>query len=163
MTASEKRSGRRLRGPVYVDASALAKLYLPEAESDSLELALFGRRDLQVSNLAVTEVISAAARRRREGLLTSEQLSRVHSALLDDVSNEGAFLRLDLEPSVHREAERLLVRGATDEGAPGLRAADALHLALAVTAAARTLVTFDQRLAQAARMAGLHVFPALGP
>lgn len=163
MTGSEKRSGGRLRGPVYLDASALAKLYLPEAESDSLEQALLGRRDLQVSNLAVTEVISAAARRRREGLLTAAQLSRLHSALLDDVSEEGAFLRLDLDPSVHREAERLLVGGTAQEGVQGLRAADALHLALAVTATARTLVTFDRRLAHAGRMAGLHLFPALTP
>jgi hypothetical protein len=32
--------------PVYLDTSALAKLYLPESGSDEMEEALFGRRDV---------------------------------------------------------------------------------------------------------------------
>jgi predicted nucleic acid-binding protein len=45
------------------------------------------------------------------------------------------------------------------EAAP-LRAADALHLALATEAEARAVVTFDQRLAAAALLAGMDVLPA---
>ena len=51
-------------GPVYLDASALATLYFPEAGSDALDKALRGRRDLTVSDLAVTELLAVFAGRR---------------------------------------------------------------------------------------------------
>lgn len=54
-------------GPLYLDASALVKIYMPEPGSDELDAALQGRDDLVISDLAVTEVISALTRRRREG------------------------------------------------------------------------------------------------
>jgi len=117
-TGSRRAAG--LRGPLYVDASALAKLYLPEAESNTLEALLLGRSDLVVSDLAVTEVVSAAARRRREGHLGEVHLVRLHQALLDDLAS-GSFLAAHLDSSTHRAAERLLIQ------MPGaLRAADAL-------------------------------------
>ena len=53
-------------GPLYCDASALAKLVLPETGSDELDAAVAGRDDLLVSDLAVTEVASALGRRVRE-------------------------------------------------------------------------------------------------
>jgi hypothetical protein len=40
---------------VYLDSSALAKLYVPDPESNTLEAFLKGRRDLMVSELAITE------------------------------------------------------------------------------------------------------------
>ena len=51
---------------MYLDTSALVKLYLPEAGSDEVNDAVVGRRDLMVSYLSITEVVSAVARRRRE-------------------------------------------------------------------------------------------------
>jgi predicted nucleic acid-binding protein len=41
-----------------------------------------------------------------------------------------------------------------------LRAADALHLALAVSARAASLASFDARLAAVARATGLAIYPA---
>ena len=41
-----------------------------------------------------------------------------------------------------------------------LRAADALHLALALSARAASMATFDTRLAAAARAVGLTVYPS---
>ncbi len=52
---------------VYVDSSAVAKLYVPEAESERLDAFLQGRRGLILSDLVITEVLSAVARRKREG------------------------------------------------------------------------------------------------
>lgn len=155
MTAKTgSRRAARLRGPLYLDASALAKLYLPEVESNALEAQLLGRSDLVVSDLAVTEVVSAASRRRREGHLGEAHLVRLHQALLDDLAS-GSFLSAHLDSSTHRAAERLLIQ------MPGtvLRAADALHLAMAFAAGARTLIAYDQRLIEAAGSAGLHVAP----
>jgi len=50
---------------LYVDSSALAKLYVPEAESEKLDAYLRGRIGLMISELAITEVLSAVARRKR--------------------------------------------------------------------------------------------------
>ena len=67
---------------------------------------------------------------------------------------------LDLTPESHREAERLLL--AAKRTTLPLRAADALHLALAIQAGARGIVTFDLRMARAAVLAGsLEIHPAL--
>ena len=136
-----------------MDASALAKLYLPEPESDDLNRRLRGYRQTLISDLGVTEMVSACARRRREGTLERDAVSLIHRAILDAV-DAGIFLRLTLDPSVHREAERLLMLDAV-----ALRAADALHLALATEGGANTVVTYDQRLAGAARRLGLQTIP----
>jgi predicted nucleic acid-binding protein len=58
-----------------------------------------------------------------------------------------------LTPKAHIEAERLLLAA---EGV-ALRAGDALHVALASLAAIVTVVTYDPRLADAAKSAGLEV------
>ncbi len=151
-TGSRRARLVRAPGPIYVDASALARLYLPEAESEALERQVLGRTDLLASDLAVTEVVSAVARRVRDGQLREPQALRVYEALLDDLAS-GVFLRQDLDSQAHRAAERLLLQ----RPGPGLRAADALHLALALGAGTRTLLTYDDRLAVAAAASGLHV------
>jgi predicted nucleic acid-binding protein len=135
---------------VYLDSSALAKLYVPEPGSEPLDRFLRGRRDLMISELSVTEVISAVARRKREGALGAEQATRIRDAVLSDAAS-GSFRLLDLNPAVHREAERMLL---TTESVP-LRTLDALHIALAVSGGARRVVTFDSRLAEAAALHGL--------
>jgi len=137
---------------IYVDSSALAKLYVPEPESETLDAFLRGRRGLMISELAITEVLSAVARRRREGELRARDAVRIRDALLADAAS-GVFTRLDLNPAVHREAERLLL--ATD--ALPLRTLDALHIALAFTGAASHLLAFDRRMQEVAALAGLSV------
>lgn len=138
----------------YLDASALAKLYVRELDSDLLDHALKGRGDLTTSDLSITEAISAAARRHREGALSTTNLARVRNQLAAD-RDDGPFECVSLAPEMHREAERLL---ATLSNVP-LRASDALHLAQALAARARVFLTFDRRLARAAEAAGLVVFP----
>ena len=144
-----------LAPPLYLDASALIKLYIPEPESDRLNHALRGRTDLHVSDLAVTEIVSALARRRREGSLPAAVVPRLHGALLAHLES-GVFHRVELIAEVHREAERILLSLET----VALRAADALHLALAVAAGARSIVTYDRRLAEAARRMGFESWPS---
>jgi len=99
---------------VYIDASALAKLYVPEAESERLDTFLRGRLGLMISELAITEVLSAVARRKREGELRPELANQIRGALLAD-ADSGSFARLHLDPAVHRDAERPLL--ATDSRA----------------------------------------------
>jgi predicted nucleic acid-binding protein len=135
---------------LYIDSSALVKLYLPEAESDRLDAYLRGRRDLMISELCITEVIWAAARRKREGDLDSKQANKLRDALLADAGS-GCFRRLDITPEIHRDAERMLL----SSNSLALRTLDALHIALALSAEAQLVITFDQRMADAAALYGL--------
>ena len=137
---------------LYVDSSALAKLYVPEAESERLDAYLRGRTALMISELAITEVLSAVARRKREGELQPELANRIRDAVLAD-ADSGSFARLHLDPAVHREAERLLLATALLP----LRTLDALHLALAFSGAATHVLTFDRRMREAALQSGLNV------
>ena len=57
---------------------------------------------------------------------------------------------------MHRRAEHLLLTLTT---AP-LRAAEALHLALAASARVVSIASFDARMAAAGRAVGLAVYPA---
>ena len=143
-----------MAGPLYLDSSALAKVYFPEAESADVDRLLRGRTDLQLSDLALTEVISAAGHRQREGRLDASAVHQLARQLLDDADG-GLFARPSLDAPTHREAERILV---ASERVP-LRTLGALHLALAAAAGARTIVTYDPRLAAAATAAGLWSWP----
>jgi hypothetical protein len=141
-------------GPLYLDASALVKLYLPEPDSDALDAAIQGHSDLIVSDLAITEIVSAISRRRREGTLDGISCARLHRKILADIEG-GLYVKNELLPEIHREAERFLQ--AIDDIA--LRAADALHLALASLAGAAAIVTYDPKLAAAATRIGLNSLP----
>jgi len=114
-----------------------------------------GRDDVLVSDLAVTELISTLARLLRQGSLAREAARRLQQAILGRL-DEGVYRRVELTPDVHRRAEQCLL------GLPEtpLRAADALHLALAMSARAASLASFDARLAAAARAVGLAIYPA---
>jgi hypothetical protein len=137
--------------PIYLDASALVKLFVPEQGSDALNEALAGLSDVIVSDLALTEVASALSRRAREQRLTRQEGQRLYreaSKLL--ASSHHA----ELTPPVHRRAERLMLSLPIP-----LRALDALHLATALDAGAVTVVTFDPRLRDAVTSQGLFVAP----
>jgi len=146
--------GGEVAGPLYCDASALAKLFWPETGSDELNRLVAGRDDVLVSDLGLTEVVSALARRAREGALEAKIAARVQRRLLA-VAAGPAVRRVELLAATHREAERLLL-------APkrvALRPVDALHLALALGAGTGTLLTYDRAMAAAALANGLAVWP----
>jgi uncharacterized protein len=128
---------------------------LPESGSDEFNEVVEGRDDVLVSDLAVTEIVSAVARRLHQGALAREHVQRLQQAILERL-DQGVYHRVELTRDVHRRAEHYLLARPTT----GLRAADALHLALAMSARAASLATFDARLAAAARAGGLAVYPA---
>jgi len=79
---------------------------------------------------------------------------RLHRKILADV-DAGLYLKIDLMPETHREAERLLL--AVDGIV--LRTADALRLAQACLAGAAAIVTYDQKMVEAAIKIGLSPLP----
>jgi len=130
------------------------KLYLPEPGGDEFNAVIEGRQDVLVSDLAVAEIVSAAARRVHQESLTRETARRLQHAILTRL-DEGVYHRVELTRDVHRRAEHFLLSLQTGP----LRAADALHLALAAAARAASFATFDTRLAAAARASGFSVYP----
>lgn len=146
------RDDGRWAAPVYLDTTALVKLFVPEPESDALNRALVDAGAVILSDLALTEMASALGRRTREGLLEPVAARRLHRRA---VKLSDSCKRAELVPEVHRHAERLLLT-ARDLS---LRALDALHVALAVESGAATLVTYDARLRKAAASYGLFVAP----
>jgi predicted nucleic acid-binding protein len=136
--------------PIYLDASALVKLLVPERESDPLNQTLLGAEDVVVSDLALTETASALGRRRREQRLLPAESRRLYR---EAQKLAAACRRAEITPAVHRRAERLLLAASLVP----LRTLDALHVALALEAGAATLVTYDPRLREAASSQGLFV------
>jgi len=147
--------GFALPGPLYCDTSALVKLYVKERGSDEFNALVAGRDDVLVSELTVTEIVSALARRSRQGTVPGEVVGRVQHVVVGRL-DDGTYRRVELTAAIHRRAEHFLLN-LTDIP---LRAADALHLALATSAQAASLASFDTRLATAARAIGLATYPS---
>ena len=136
----------------YLDASALVKLYLDEPGSEPLGSEVSGRFDLLISDLTITETVSALARRARLRTAPPDSPSHLYQAILEHLDT-GRFECTSFTPEIHREAERLMLAGVP------LRAGDSLHLACATLAEAEALYTFDRQLAAAAHTLGLRVLP----
>lgn len=126
----------------YVDASALVKLIREEAESSALR-AYLADADIVSSELILTEVPRAVRRAAAyDPQLPLDRLLERTGALIDAVAL--------------RPLDRALLAGAGALTEPALRALDAIHVAAAVDLhPTDAFVTYDERQAAAARLAGL--------
>lgn len=139
---------------LYVDSSALVKLVLDEPERSGMQALWRDATFAATSAIAYVELhaaIAAAARNRRPDAAASQAGRRLADAL---------WARL----VVITPDSRVLEAAAALAWRRALRSADAIHLASALDPRMpRTqFVTFDRRLADAARAEGLGVAPALG-
>jgi len=127
---------------VYLDASALVKLVRDEAESAALRAYLQGA-DLVSCELVLTEIPRAV----RRAVARETDLPR--DLLLERAGTVIEVLAL-------RPLDRKLLLGAGALLEPALRALDAIHVAAAVDLnPIEAFVTYDERQAAAARLAGL--------
>jgi predicted nucleic acid-binding protein len=126
----------------YTDASALVKLVRDEPESDALREFLAGA-DLVSSELVLTEVPRSIRR------------AAAHDPrLMLEVLMPRAGEALDAVGLLPLDRALLLAAGAFAE--PALRALDAIHVAAAVELSpVDAFVSYDERQAAAARLAGL--------
>jgi hypothetical protein len=136
----------------FWDSSAIVPLVCREVESARCRGWLREDPVLLVWALCATEVVSALARKRRDGDFAP---ARFREALRRLASLEDAWNEIAAWDAVRARARRLLEVHA-------LTAADALHLAAAlVVVEERTagvgFVTFDARLAEAAAREGFAV------
>lgn len=126
----------------YADASALVKLLRDEPESDALRTFLRDA-DIVSCDLVLAEVPRAV---RRSVALDPALPLDVLIARAGELLEAVALLPVD--------RGLLLVAGALDE--PALRTLDAVHVAAAASIAGLdAFVTYDERQAGAARLAGL--------
>jgi predicted nucleic acid-binding protein len=123
----------------YIDSSALLKLIVVEDETSALEADLASRDGLVTSSLAVVECHRAVRRAANRRIV--QRTEQVFDAV---------YL-LDLTPVI-------LERASTIEPAM-VRSLDAIHIATALSVDDHTLevITYDDRMAEAARSGGLRV------
>ena len=123
---------------LYADTSALAKLVLAERESEALREYLHNRGVLISSALAVTELVRATRRLRPE--LEQQATRLLETVVLVDVVHEVLTVAAMLTP-------------------PEVRTLNAIHIATALALGDEldAMLTYDSRMIDAARGAGLHV------
>jgi predicted nucleic acid-binding protein len=135
---------------LYLDTSALVKLYLEEDGSAEVRASVEAAEAVCTSMVAYAEVHAALARAAREGRITEEERAQA-----------AAEFRADWpEYAVVQVTQRVVDLAAELAAAHGLRGFDAIHLAsaLVVRAEARAEVRFlawDERIDRAARAVGL--------
>jgi predicted nucleic acid-binding protein len=123
---------------IYLDSSAIVKLVHAESESQSLRDWLADRSDAGWVSSVLAEVESFRALARH----APEAITRLHPVLdLIDLVDLSAIIRG-------------LARAVTPASC---RSLDAIHLATALRSKPVSFVTYDNRLANTARAAGLTV------
>jgi predicted nucleic acid-binding protein len=125
-----------MSGVAYADASALVKLILLEAESGAVHRWFTEAPRIATSRVGVVETIRASSR-------------RIHDVAHRDRVLEEVEI-IDLGPAIATAAAL---------HSPLLRTLDAIHLAtaMALMPDLDAFVTYDDRLAEAARAIGLPV------
>ncbi|MCL8207482.1 MAG: type II toxin-antitoxin system VapC family toxin [Actinomycetia bacterium] len=140
---------------LYLDSSALVKLYVNEPGSDQVHTLVQQASVVATSLIAYPEARAAVARRLREGALTADHALRIKAGLAADW---GAFWVIPVRDDIARTAGDL-------SELYGLRGMEALHLASALWLDRQhedrvRFAVWDRRLATGAQAAGLLVVGA---
>ena len=142
---------------LYLDTSALVKLYVAEDGSTLVREVLAQARLVATASIAYVEARAALARRRHEGSLPPLDHQRTIQAFDADW---GRFFRIDMTESLIREAALLAERHR-------MRAYDAIHLASAATLKTQlgpvTFLSWDIALEAAAHREGFGLLPGRKP
>jgi predicted nucleic acid-binding protein len=139
---------------LYVDTSALVKLYVPEPESEAVQALVANAQVIAVSLVAFAEARAAFARKRRERAVNPKDYRRIVREFDDDWDH---YFVVDIN-------EPLVKRAAQLADKHGLRGYDAIQLSSAIvlreqSSEAVSFCCFDDRLLRASRREGLK--PAL--
>ncbi len=137
---------------VYLDTSALIKLYVPEAFSSEVERFVAESDVLVISRLSVLEWHCAMSRRMRAGLITEDYLNTARTEFTRHLA-EDYFRIVSVDDSIMIDALQVL-----DNVKPvPLRTLDALHLTAARHAGVSRLATADRVMTDAANRLNLAV------
>jgi uncharacterized protein len=135
---------------LYLDTSALVKLYLDEPEREAVVAALSRESVVATHEIAYIEAHAAFSRAERESRLDAAGLDRLRADFEVDWPN---YLVL-------RISQALLTRAVKLVDSFALRAYDALHLAAAESIGEQSdaplqFACFDRRLNRAAEVLGM--------
>lgn len=131
---------------LYLDTSAWLKLYVQEAGTETVQLAIAGAETVAISRIGYAEACAALARVLREKRTTLAEHRKRLKALNEDYES---LLKVDVSELVVRAAGKLAETHA-------LRGFDAVHLASAAWLAKQVrnpvrMLAFDNHLNKAAR------------
>ena len=135
---------------LYVDTSALVKLYVPEPESAAVQALVESAQVTAVSLVAFAEARAAFARKRRERAVKPKDYRLIVREFDDDWDH---YFIVDV-------TEPLVKRAAQLADKHGLRGYDAIQLSSAIvlreqSGEAVSFCCFDGRLLRASRREGL--------
>lgn len=137
---------------LYLDTSALVKLYVAEQESDEVHVAVGESEGVATSTVAYAELRAAFGRRRRVGDLDDEAHRRAITRIDEDWRS---YFRIPVSNFIAYRAGEMAERYA-------LRGFDAIHLASAARLNQRfpegRFLAFDARLVEAARAASVPLY-----
>lgn len=135
---------------VYLDTSALIKLYVAEAFSTEVEQLVAQVDGLAISRLSMLEWHCAMARRLRTGQISEDYLTLARTEFTRQVA-EGYFRIVPLDDTLLIDALRVL---ESVKPVP-LRTLDAIHLTAVRNAGIARLATADRVMADAANLLNL--------
>lgn len=137
---------------LYVDTSALVKLYVPEPESESIQQLVDSAEIAAVCLVTYVEACAAFARKRRERAVALKDYRNIVQEFCQDWDN---YFIIDI-------AEALVKRAGQLAEKHGLKGYDAIQLSSALmlrdqTHQAVSFCCFDGRLLRAGRGEGLKI------
>ncbi len=136
---------------IFCDTSTLAKYYVPESESATVQVALDGEDQVLASELARAELMAVFHRRLREGVWRrADFLAAVRQFAKDD--NGGLWRWLPIDSDL---MERVARTYDTLPETVFLRTADCIHLVAALRSGFTEIHTHDRHQALAAPVLGL--------
>jgi uncharacterized protein len=135
---------------LYLDTSALVKVYINESFSDIVRKAFLDADTIAISIIGFVEFHSAISRLLRENLINKIQLKKVKDNFNE---NWPKFKIIDLDNNIIKRASELIYKTE-------LRAFDSIHLASAETLKNITendviFGCFDKRLINGAKHIGM--------
>ena len=136
---------------IVCDTSAMAKFYVPEADSPAIRRLLEGADRVCASELARPELMAVFHRRLREGTWSRPQfLAAVRQLQHDDLAGFWTWLPVD-ESILKAAAQAFAALPAT----VFLRSSDCIHLVTALRHNFTEILTFDVHQTRAAPALGL--------
>jgi uncharacterized protein len=131
---------------IYLDTSFLAPFYIQEATSASVETILLNipTDKLAISDWTTVEFTSLVSRRVRMNELNLEQMEAIIHSFQEDSSQSYTVFTVTT-------ADFILASEFIQQWETGLRAGDALHLAIVRNHSIENLLSLDRKLIDAAR------------
>ena len=142
----------------YWDSSALAKLYLKEADSGKYLALAKTAIPVRTSPLGQFEVTLAIRRHEMDGKLDTQSANELADELLVDLGDATVEL-IATSFDIHAEFQHVLQTCLQRPQPIAIRTLDALHLAAALSVSETEFVSNDIRQRTAAAALGMTVLP----